>query len=244
MKISVVVPAYNEVCILKDSIEKIREFLEKMKYNYEIIIANDGSTDGTTEVAERLVKKYKRIRHLRLKHVFKGGAIKNAFANAVGDILIFTDADLSGDLSVINMFVNEIKGGYDICIASRYLNSSEVKRSFSRYIASKIYNFLIRSLFDIKITDFQCGFKAFHRRTLSIILTCRNNSWSWDTELLVMSHKLGLKIKEIPIKWTEGKHSKVNLFKQSIEMIFSLLKMKLSFIKYDIYRKYKFDLNF
>lgn len=226
--ISFVIPVCNEEETIENSVRTIKKFLDKSGYSYEIIIANDGSTDKTTEIASRLALSCNKVRHLySKKRLGKGGGIKNAFAKSKGRILIFEDVDLSAGVSYILDFIKEIKGGADICIGSRLLPNSKTKRTIMRKIFSLCYNLLIRILFDTRITDFQCGLKAFRRKCLSTIMETKDNGFFFDTELMLRSEKKGLKIVQIPITWEEKRKVKLNIVKTSIQMLYNLIKLRI-----------------
>lgn len=230
MKISIVIPAYNQADVLEKSVKNLTRLLRRCKYSYEILIVEDGSTDGTYEIAKKLESKNSRIKVLHSeKRRGKGGALKYAFSKSRGDVLIFNDADLSAQISSLPDFVKKIEHGCDICIGCRFLASSQLERSFSRNIASRSYNLLAKLLFNTKIIDLQCGFKAFKKEVLPVILSAKNNGWAWDTEVLLLAEKRKLKICQIPIVWKQDKKSKVSLFKDSPKFFVDLIKLKYDF---------------
>ncbi|MCX6819491.1 MAG: hypothetical protein NT129_05860 [Candidatus Aenigmarchaeota archaeon] len=115
--------------------------------------------------------------------------------------MIFSDADLSADISQTKNMISEIRKGADICIGSRYMPRAKTNRSLTRRITSNTYVFFVKLLFNTKITDFPCGFKAFIKKALPIILKAKDNRWFWDTEMLLKSERKGLKIKQMPVHW-------------------------------------------
>ena len=229
--LSIIIPVYNEADILEKNTLKIKNAVEKITKNYEIIIAEDGSDDGTNKLAKRLSNKYSNIKHFHFKkRQGRGQALIKAFKKSKGDILIYMDIDLATDLNYISDLINAIKKGADIAIGSRMKNKSNCKRSFKRNIASYFYNLLVRLLFDVKIHDTQCGFKAFGRKSIFKILPqIKDKHWFWDTELLIKASKKNYKIIEIPIKWNEinNRKSKVNVLKDGIEMGLKLIKLRI-----------------
>jgi len=230
--ISIVIPAYNQADVLEKSVKNLTSLLNRHKYSYEILIAEDGSTDGTYEIAKRLTSKNPRIRLLHSeKRRGKGGALKYGFSKSKGNVLIFNDADLSAQISSLPKFVEKIERGCDICVGCRFLPSSQLERSFSRNIASRVYNLLAKILFNTKIIDLQCGFKAFKKEALPVILSAKNDGWIWDTEVLLLAEKRKLKICQIPITWKQAKRSKVNLFKDSLNFFINLIKLRYDFLR-------------
>jgi len=226
-KISVVLPAYNEKDNLENAVIKIRNFLEKLKIPYEIIIVEDGSTDGTDKIAEALSKRYLNVIYIHSKkRLGKGKAISRGFSRASGSILLFMDCDLSTDLTHIEDIIREIESGSDIVVGSRLLSNSNVRRSLKREILSRIYNFLVRLILRSKIRDHQCGFKAFKREIILDLLNyVEDNHLFWDTEILVIAQRKKYKIKEIPVRWYEGKTTKVK-FRDSFIMFIKILQLR------------------
>jgi len=147
---------------------------------------------------------------------------------ASSEIIVTLDSDLSLDMSFLKSLVDFARGG-DICIASRYVKGSRVKRSFSRDVASRVYNFLVRFLFNSKIRSHQMGFTAFNKEKVNkIIKNVENNGFIFDAELLIRAQKNGLKIREIPVSWKEDKRpGSFNFKKDSLIMAIELFRFWL-----------------
>jgi len=227
MEISLILPVYNEEKVLKKSVESIKKVLEGMPNKYEIIISEDGSTDRSAEIAKSLECGTIKVLNNR-ERKGKGAAIKNAAELAKGNIIIFMDADLASHPGHINHLVKMFDSGAAIVAASRYHKDSKAKRSHVRYFASKSFNFLVNTILDSKLSDHQCGFKAFRKDlVLPVINQVEDGNWFWDTELLVRAQRSGLKIVEIPIEWNEEQDSKFRLFEDTCHMFCSLVSFKL-----------------
>lgn len=228
--VSVIVPAFNEAVTLKRNIKSIKRVLEPIAESYEIIIAEDGSTDGTSMIAERLTEECPEVLHLHAdERLGKGGAQKRALKISRGEIVVFMDADLATSLASLSSVILAIKNGYDGAVASRRVKGAKVKRSFSRALASKAYSLLVRLLFRDGIRDHQCGFKAFSRQLLeSVIDDVESEGFLFDTELIVKAKRRGFVVVEVPVAWKEpkGRTSKVMLFKDGAKMGFELLKLR------------------
>lgn len=228
LEISVVFPAYNEAGSLELAVDKVSQALNEFTHSYEIIIAEDGSTDGTDKLAASLAEKYPFVKHIhREKRLGRGTALKNAFKQSRGVVLVYMDLDLATDLKHLKTLVEAVEfQGYALATGSRMLHESKAKRSGTRNIASKTYNFMVRTVLGSKVKDHQCGFKAFRREQLMQLLDEVGAShWFWDTEILVRAYRRGYKIKEVPVSWNGGRETKVRLFKDSLNMgwqIFSL----------------------
>lgn len=221
VEVSIILPAYNEVEHIESSIEKTIDTLSNVTSSFEIIIAEDGSTDGTDKIAGNLADKYPFVVHLHFdERQGRGKALNHAFKTAKGKILGYIDVDLATDMKHLSELINAIRQeGYDFATGSRMMKTSDVKRSFKRKIASKGFNFLTRTFLKSKLYDHQCGFKAFKREPLFDLLDeVKDEHWFWDTELLVRAQRKGYKIKEFPVKWQHSGTTKVNIFKDVIEM--------------------------
>lgn len=226
--VSVVFPAYNEVNYLQNAVEKTAQALNEFTNSYEIIIAEDGSTDGTPERSEELGKMYPFVKHIhRKERLGRGKALNNAFKQSRGEILIDMDLDLATDLKYLKPLVEAITvEGYEFATGSRLMPESKVERTLRRSISSKSYNFLVRQVLGSKLKDHQCGFKAFKREpTLQILDEVKAKHWFWDTEIFVRAQRKGYRIKEIPVEWTSGRRTKVNLLKDSYNMGAQVFKL-------------------
>lgn len=229
VKISIIVPVHNERKILEKSVKKISGKIREITGDYEIILAEDGSTDGTHELARALSKKDRKIVHLHSdQRLGKGRAVTSAIGVSKGDIIVMMDIDLSARLGYLKQLIKAVQDGADVSIGSRLIKGSHVKRSFLRSIASRIYNLLVRLFFGLSVLDHQCGFKAFKKiSTRRILREVTSKGWFWDTELLVRAQRGGCKIVELPIEWEECRTSKIKLMSDSLMMTRALLKLWL-----------------
>ena len=232
--VSVVFPAYNEVDYLEPAVQKVTQTLNEFTHSHEIIIAEDGSIDGTAERSEELAHQYPKVKHVHgEKRLGRGTALKNAFKQSNGEVLVYMDLDLATDLKHLKPLIEAVAfEGYDFATGSRMLPESKVERSLRRSISSKSYNFLVRRMLGSKLKDHQCGFKAFKREpTLPLLDEVRDSHWFWDTEILVRAARKGYKIKEIPVEWKSGRKTKVNLLKDSYNMGRKVFKLWWQFKK-------------
>jgi glycosyltransferase involved in cell wall biosynthesis len=211
-----------------DFVEDILNRLEGE--TYEIIIAEDGSSDGTDEVAKRLAEERDEVLHLHADNrLGRGLALKNALAMAKGSKLVYMDADLATDPRSLHDLVMSLQQA-DMVIGSRYMQGSRVKRPLIRNLASIAYNLLVRLIFKDGVSDHQCGFKAFRRTFLDGILdSVVSHGWSWDTEIIVRAKRKGYSVLEIPVEHIESdeRKSKINLFRDTARMALGLLRLWL-----------------
>ena len=228
VEVSVVLPAYNEANKLETATAEVTKALEEFAGSYEIIIAEDGSTDGTDKVAAALSERHPFVKHLHgEKRLGRGAALKNAFKQSNGRILAYMDVDLATNIKQLKSLVKAVEEeGFDFAVGSRMLSESKVERSRTRQIASKSYNFLVHAMLDSKVKDHQCGFKAFKREALmQLIDEVAACHWFWDTELLVRAFRKGYAIKEIPVTWKGQRETKVRLLKDSFRMAGQAVKL-------------------
>jgi hypothetical protein len=226
VKVSLIIPAYNEAKHLANSVSRIKEALKSLGRPFEIIISEDGSTDGTDKIARELSRRDPLLKHLHSdERLGKGEALRRAFRVATGDVLIFTDVDLSTDLRHLKDIVEFIEKGADIAIGSRLLRGSKVARTPLREMMSKVYNLLVRAMFNSPFHDHNCGFKAFNRRVMTILDQIQDRHWFWDTEFLIRANRKGYKVVESPVNWVQSKDSKVHPLKGTVHMLMAASKL-------------------
>ena len=226
--VDVVIPVYNEEHVLARSVATLREFLgQNLPQRWNIVIADNASTDSTWEVAQDLARQYDDVIALHLDEKGRGRALRRAWLESGADIVSYMDVDLSTDLKAFPELVQAIDDGYDVAIGSRLLPASSVKRSFKREFTSRSYNLLIRAMFLGKFSDAQCGFKALSSKaTQELVPLTRDHEWFFDTELLILAEKKGYRIKEIPVAWAEDPDTRVAIFKTVRDDLKGLLRMR------------------
>lgn len=225
--ITTVIPVFNDAESLKTAIPKSIEILEKFGRDFEIIIAEDESTDGSREVVEEWEKKDPRVHLLHSdKRQGRGIALNRALSIAKGDIFCYYDVDLATDINHLPELLSRIENGADVATGSRLMKDSNIKRSGDREIASRGYNFLVRRLLKSKLCDHQCGFKAYKTSVLKeLVKEIQAPHWFWDTESLVLAESKGLRVEEFPVHWTQGEGTTVR-FKDIKDMGTDILKMR------------------
>jgi glycosyltransferase AglD len=219
VSVSVVIPAHNEENIIEKSINSLEEYIlsskcsQMSKYNFSILIAEDGSSDSTFDIIMRLSHKYSNIavRHSPNK-LGRGKAVKEAWRDSNADIYAYLDADFATRLSYFSILIHKCNEGFDIVSGSRYIKHSNVERPFLRTVISRAYNSSINMLFKTSVKDHQCGFKAVSKNARDIILEKSFfDDWFWDTEIFVIARYNGLKVTEFPIEWQEKRGKKTPL---------------------------------
>jgi len=234
--IVVTVPACNESKNLRKCVEMLLKVTPRLGEDFRIIIAEDGSTDGTDIIAQELEHMYTQVTHLHSpQKLGKGLALKRAFNKVEGDIYAFIDCDLSTNMKFFPQLINSIKEGNDLAFGSRYMDGAEADRSVLRDLSSRVYNKLIRMLFKDNVLDHQIGFKAFSNRLIKDILNeCNSTGWFWDTEILIRSIYNNYKIIEFPVEWKEKKNNRGSLkmvTDVAIQNVIGIIELKRLFPK-------------
>lgn len=207
IEVSAVLPVYNDREALTAAIPRSLAALEAIAPGgFELIVAEDGSTDGSTEFVREYEADDPRVRLMHSdERLGRGRALNRAFAGAKGSIVCYYDVDLATDIQHLPELVGAIREGYDIATGSRLLPESNTTRSGGREIASRGYNMLVRTILGSSLHDHQCGFKAFRRdRLLDLLPSIAADHWFWDTEVLVRAQKKGYLIREFPVRWRQG----------------------------------------
>lgn len=211
-KILIVLPTYNEELVIKENTLKVFQLCqEKLKnYDWQILIADNGSADSTPKIAEELSKTYKEILFFHISEKGRGYALKKAWGDEYqADIYAYMDADLSSDLNAFPLLIEALENHYQLATGSRLKTGHQTERSLVREILSRGYNLLLKTLFKPSFQDAQCGFKIITKEVAQKILPkIKNNNWFFDTELFVLAENAGFKIKEIPIEWLEKRQVK------------------------------------
>jgi glycosyltransferase involved in cell wall biosynthesis len=195
--ISIVLPARNEALRIEKCVREVERAVSSFSDSYEIIVAEDGSTDGTNCILANLSASN---HHLRFLHsparLGKGKAIKNALCSARGDVIVFMDVDLSASLEGLPRIVQLAKEHRGLVIGSRHVEGSRVRRPFTRTLFSLTYNLLVRALFLDGIRDHQCGFKAMSSEVAEVVRKhTESDGWFFDTEMILQCKRWGFRIR-------------------------------------------------
>jgi len=230
MKLSVIIPAYNEEGRLPKTLREIDKYLRKQDYQSEIIAVSDGSKDRTGEVTKEMMPEIKNLRLIENKENHgKGYAVRQGMLAAKGDYRLFTDADNSTPIDQVEKMWPYFDQGYDVVIGSRDVKGAilDPSQPWQRRLVGNIFRFFSQIICGTwGILDTQCGFKGFTKKATSDIFPrTKIDGFSFDPEVLVIAKKSGYKIKEIPILWKNDPESKVK-FKNMVKMGMGLLRIR------------------
>ena len=231
MKLSIVIPCYNERERLRSTLREIGKFLEPKAWDYEIIVVDDGSTDGTSEVAREEWRSFRGVAKVlrNERNCGKGASVKRGMLEAGGEYVVFTDADLSTPIGEIEKLLDGLLDGCDVVLGSRGLGDSrvEIHQNWLRELMGKIFNRIARLLTFQDIRDSQCGFKGLRREAAHTLFHLqRTSGFSFDAEICFLAQKLGYRIKEVPVIWRNSPKSKVSMIWDPIKMVWDLLRIR------------------
>lgn len=237
--VSVVIPAYNEGARIGESLERIVAYLARLDAAFEIVVVDDGSTDGTAAAVGRVVEGDDRVHLIKNdRNRGKGYSVRRGVRVSKGDVVLFSDADLSTPIEEFENLAAFLER-YDLVIASRSLPESNivVHQPFYREFMGRIFNLVVRAMLVRGIVDTQCGFKLMSRRAADCIFRrARIDSFSFDVEMILIAKRHGFGVKDTPVRWIDSRGSRVRPLSDSAHMLLDLLRIKL----YDlsgIYRK-------
>jgi putative flippase GtrA len=218
--LDIVIPVYNEERDLPGSVRRLHEFLAaEVPYPARITVADNASTDGTLEVARRLADELPDVDVIHLENKGRGGALRAAWTTSPANVVAYMDVDLSTDLTALMPLVAPLISGHsDVAIGSRLSPSSRVVRGPKREFVSRSYNLILRGALGAKFSDAQCGFKAMRADVACQLLPLvADTGWFFDTELLVIAERAGLRIHEVPVDWIDDPDSRVDIVATAIE---------------------------
>ncbi|MGZ6793043.1 MAG: glycosyltransferase [Mycobacteriales bacterium] len=212
--VDVVVPVFNEQADLEPSVRRLHAYLtERFPFAARITIADNASTDGTWEIASRLAEELPGVRAEHLPAKGRGRALRAAWSSSDATVLAYMDVDLSTDLDALLPLVAPLLSGHsDVAIGTRLARGSRVARGPKRELISRCYNLVLHAALTTQFSDAQCGFKAIRRdRAHALLPLVEDDGWFFDTELLVLSERTGLRIHEVPVDWVDDPDSRVDI---------------------------------
>ncbi|BBZ78238.1 sugar translocase [Mycolicibacterium anyangense] len=217
--LDVVVPVYNEEVVLAGSVHRLHRYLrEDFPFAFRITIADNASVDGTWRIATELAEELPEVRAVHLEQKGRGRALHAVWSSSDAPVLAYMDVDLSTDLAAVAPLVAPLVSGHsDLAIGTRLSRGSRVVRGAKREIISRCYNLILRSTLSAKFSDAQCGFKAIRSDVAAELLPhIEDTGWFFDTELLVLAERSGLRIHEVPVDWIDDPDSRVDIVATAI----------------------------
>ena len=237
---SIVIPAYNEGTRLGATLEKVLAYVHERGWNaeVEVIVVNDGSRDNTADLVRGFAARDPVLRLVENPgNRGKGYAVRNGMLNARGEIVVFSDADLSSPIEEMPKLLAALEAGADIAIGSRWLRAElqTQRQSLLRQLAGRIFNALNRIILGLRFKDTQCGFKAFTRRAAQTILPLqRIERWGFDPEILFLARKFGFRVEEVAVLWGHSGDTRIHPLLDGARMFQEMVRIRW----YDLTGKY------
>ncbi len=231
--LSVVVPAYNEEKRLGASLKRMLAYFDAQDYPVEILVVDDGSSDGTAGIVQQIAACRSQVRLLAYQpNRGKGHAVRYGMLRAGGENVLFCDADLATPIEEVEKLLAKLDAGYDIAIGSRDVPGSELikRQSFVREMGGRTFNKLVQLLAVPGIRDTQCGFKLFTQQASQRIFSqCRVEHFAFDVEVLYLALRIfDLRVAEVPVRWAHQEGSKVRFFRDALRMLKTLFRIRLT----------------
>ncbi len=235
MKVDICIPIYNEAKILEANVKKLLEHCLRacFCFDWKVVLILNGSTDDSLAIAQKVASELPGfVKVVEASEKGRGAALKEHWLSSSADILMYMDADLAVSLEAIKRLIDGIvEEDYDLVIGSRLLPESKIDRSFWRELVSRSYMYVSRLVLWHGLSDLQCGFKAIKRKAFKAISSdLISKGWLFDTEMIYLAKKRGLRIKEIPVEWEENRYdqrqSKVRVFGDSLAFLFGIIELR------------------
>jgi len=237
--LSIVIPAFNESARIEQTLGRVMECVEARSWDAEVLVVDDGSSDGTAEIVERWMQRFARLHLVRNPgNRGKGYSVRNGLLQAAGDVVMFTDADLSAPMEEAERLMAAIEDGADVAIGSRWLDRTRqtIHQPLYRRFFGRCFNRLTRTVMGLPFRDTQCGFKAFRRSAAQIVFRLqRIERWGFDPEILFIARKLRYRIREVPVTWGHDERSRISYLKDGVKMLEELAHIRRNslFGRYD-----------
>lgn len=234
--LDVVIPVHNEEAQLAASVERVLAHLRTMPWSFRITVADNASTDQTDLIARRLAHTHRDVSVVHLAEKGRGRALKRVWQDSQSEVLVYMDVDLSTDLAALLPLVAPLVSGHsDLAIGSRLTRASRVERGARRELISRGYNLILRRVLSAGFSDAQCGFKAIRREAARELLPLvEDNAWFFDTELLVVAERAGLRIHEVPVDWVDDPDSSVDVVRTALDDLRGIARLGRSLVRGDL----------
>lgn len=229
-KYSIVIPAYNESARIPGTLASVLECVRSRGWDAEILVVNDGSRDHTAEVVRVIAREAPELRLIENPgNHGKGYSVRHGMMEARGDVVMFTDSDLSAPIEEAERLFAAIESGADIAIGSRWLESGRQthRQPLYRQFFGRCFNMVTRMMMRLPFADTQCGFKAFTREAAQTVFGLQTiERWGFDPEILFIALKRGLKVKEVAVSWAHDERSRMSYLKDGIQMLKELATIR------------------
>jgi len=221
--LSIVVPAYNEEGRIENALERVFQCIEERGWDAEVLVVDDGSRDRTAAIVEAWMDRRPRLHLIKNRgNRGKGYSVRNGILQAAGDVVLFTDADLSAPMVEAERLIAALDAGADVAIGSRWLDRTRqtVQQPLYRQLFGRCFNWITRTAIGLPFKDTQCGFKAFKRDAAQLIFRLQTiERWGFDPEVLFIAGKLGFRVVEVPVTWGHDERSRISYLRDGAKML-------------------------
>ncbi len=237
--LSIVIPAYNESARIENALERVMSCVAERGWDAEVLVVDDGSKDETAAIVQRWMADHPRLHLVQNPgNKGKGYSVRNGLLQAAGEVVMFTDADLSAPMEEAERLIAAIAGGADVAIGSRWMDSTRqtIHQPLYRQFFGRCFNWITRTVMDLPFKDTQCGFKAFKRSTAQVIFRLQTiERWGFDPEILFIARKLKYVIREVPVTWGHDERSRMSYLKDGMKMLQDMSRIRANSIagRYD-----------
>jgi glycosyltransferase involved in cell wall biosynthesis len=225
-----VIPAYNESARIESALERVLACVAERRWNAEVLVVDDGSTDTTPDIVRRWMLTHSNLHLIRNDgNRGKGYSVRNGLLQATGQVVMFTDADLSSPIEEAERLFEALDAGADVAIGSRWLDKQRqtLHQPLYRRFFGRCFNWVTRKFIGLPYKDTQCGFKAFKREPAQVIFRLQTiERWGFDPEILFIARKLKYKIVEVPVTWGHDERSRISYLKDGTQMLQEMYQIR------------------
>ncbi len=229
-QLSIVIPAYNESGRIEHALERVTSCVDQQGWDAEVLVVDDGSKDTTAAIVQRWMTNHPRLHLIQNPgNKGKGYSVRNGLLQAAGDIVMFTDADLSAPMEEAERLIAAINDGADVAIGSRWLDRTRqtIHQPLYRQFFGRCFNWITRTVMGLPFKDTQCGFKAFRRPVAQVIFRLQTiERWGFDPEILFIARKLKYVIREVPVTWGHDERSRISYIKDGMKMLEDMARIR------------------
>jgi glycosyltransferase involved in cell wall biosynthesis len=222
-QVSIVIPAYNESARIEGALARVMGCIAERGWDAEVLVVDDGSRDETVEIVERWMEDHPRLHLVKNPgNRGKGYSVRNGLLQAAGEVVMFTDADLSAPMEEAELLFAALEDGADVAIGSRWMDrtSQTIHQPVYRQVFGRCFNWITRTVMGLPFKDTQCGFKAFKREAAQVIFRLQTiERWGFDPEILFIAQKLKYVIREVPVTWGHDERSRMSYLRDGMKML-------------------------
>ncbi len=230
--LSIVIPAYNESARIEAALERVLSCVRERQWDAEVLVVDDGSKDDTAAIVSRWAERHGNLHLIQNSgNRGKGYSVRNGLLQASGQVVMFTDADLSSPMEEAELLLAAIADGADVAIGSRWLDKTRqtIHQPLYRQFFGRCFNWITRTVMGLPFKDTQCGFKAFRRPVAQVVFRLqRIERWGFDPEILFIARKLKYVVREVPVSWGHDERSRLSYLRDGLKMLEDMVVIRLN----------------